>query len=72
MLYLASSPDGSNIACACKPAPATFENTNPIFLVWRKVSPVFHQGGGCSAIVLLLCNISPLQNLEHCPLKTSY
>jgi len=39
MLYLASSPDGSNHACACKPAPATFENTNCIFLVQRKVSP---------------------------------
>jgi hypothetical protein len=39
MLYLASSPDGSNYACACKPEPATFENTNCIVLVQRKVSP---------------------------------
>jgi len=40
MLYLASSPHGSNHACACKPEPATFENTNCKFLVWRKVSPI--------------------------------
>jgi hypothetical protein len=39
ILYLASSPDGSNHACACKPELAAFENTNSVFLVRRKVSP---------------------------------
>jgi hypothetical protein len=58
MLYLASSPDGSNHACACKPELATFENTNSIFLVWRKVSPFFSPRRG------LQCHsFNPLQHL---------
>jgi hypothetical protein len=58
MLDLASSHDGSNHACACKPEPATFENTNSIFLVRRKVSPFFSPRRG------LLCHgFNPLQHL---------
>jgi hypothetical protein len=40
--------------------------------IYAAVASICKQEGGCSAMVLILCNISPLQNLAHCPLKTSY